>query len=328
MRPELFEIPFINKGVPAYGSMLMLGFLLAVLLARSRHRFLGLAKADVFDLGFLVVIGGIIGARIVHVVIFWRSYFVSHEYWPEWMGSLGWIGAILATWNGGLVYYGGLGGGIFGVFLYARRKRIPFMDVLDFAAPGGALGLAMTRIGCFLNGCCFGKPSDLPWAVRFPEWASEMHRSHIYLKQCDGGHISPGDAILSVHPAQLYEMLAALGIFAALWYLYPRRKFAGQIAWIFGMCYTVWRFCNEFFRADSGPWKPEILGKVRDFGPLTVFQYMSLPLFVIFVVAYVVSMRRARSPYEPPSGKEEREKSGASKKKSPEEDACERREER
>jgi len=319
MRPELFRIPFIDKGVPAYGTMLMIGFLLAVLLARRRHKCLGLAKADVFDLGFAAVICGIIGARLMHVILFWPSYFVSHEYWPEWMGPLGWVGAILATWNGGLVYYGGMGGGVFGIFLYARIKKVPFVDVLDFVAPGGALGLAVTRVGCFLNGCCFGKPSSLPWAVKFPG------RSYLYAIRDAGENVIGYCEPYSVHPAQLYETLAALTLFALLWWLYPRRRFAGQISWIFGMCYTAWRFCNEFFRADSGPWRPEIFGKVRDFGPLTVFQYMSIPIFAIFMVTYLVSMRRARPPYVPPS---ERDTGGgkndASEAGGTAEDACER----
>jgi phosphatidylglycerol:prolipoprotein diacylglycerol transferase len=306
MRPELFTIPFIGKGVPAYGTMLMVGFLLAVLLARMRHRSLGLEKSEIFDLGFVSVIGGIVGARVLHVIIFWRDYFESRAFWPEWMGSAGWIGAIVATWNGGLVYYGGLAGGILGLWLYARRKKIPVVDVLDFVAPGVALGLAMTRFGCFLNGCCFGRPTEMPWGVRFPEWITKVQRSHVYEHQCANHLIERGDAILAVHPAQLYEMLAALAIFAALWWLYPRRRFAGQMSCAFGLLYTVWRFCNEFFRADSGPWRPKIGERVLDLGPLTVFQYMSVPIFIVFAAALVVARRRARPPYRPdPEGAEE-----------------------
>jgi phosphatidylglycerol:prolipoprotein diacylglycerol transferase len=298
MRPELFEIPIIHKGVPAYGTMLMTGFLLAVLLTRRRAGALGLDKGQVFDLGFVAVISGIVGARLLHVVLNLGFYFA----WPESQGFFGWLGAslfrVIATWNGGLVYYGGLGGGILGLALYARRKKIPVVDMLDFVGPGAALGLAMTRIGCFLNGCCFGKPTEMPWGVSFPQG------SHVYQHQCAAGLIQRGDAIRPVHPTQLYEMIAALAIFAGLWFLYPRRKFAGQMAWAFGLSYCAWRFVNEFFRADSGPWRPEIGGEVRDLGPLTVFQYMSILLFAAFAVMLVLSLRRGREPFRPPAAEE------------------------
>ncbi len=287
MYPELFRIPLINRGVPAYGTMLMIGFLLGVLFTRRRAKCLGLEKAQIFDLGFFAVIGGILGARLLHVGLNLGFYFE----WPEDVGFFKWVGAsfvrVISTWRGGLVFYGGLGGAMLALWIYARRRKIPLVDMLDFSVPGAALGLAMTRIGCFLNGCCFGKPSSLPWAVRFPEY------SHVHTQQRIAGLITYGDPPLPVHPVQLYETLAALSIFLTLWLLYPKRKFAGQIAAIFGLLYSAWRFCNEFFRADSGPWRPE-------FGSLTVFQCMSILLFAGFAVALAVAWRRGRAPYQPP----------------------------
>jgi phosphatidylglycerol:prolipoprotein diacylglycerol transferase len=293
MLPELFRIPLPWGGpenalsVPAYGTMLMIGFLLAVFLTRRRAHCVGLEKAQVFDLGFCGIIGGILGARMMHVAVFWPHYFVSHEMWPVWMGPLGWLGAMVSTWKGGLVYYGGLLGGLLAVWIYARRRRIPLADLLDFAAPGGALGLAVTRIGCFLNGCCHGGPTAAPdpwWGVHYPSGSPAW-----------GAY---GD--VSVHPAQLYEAAAALGICAFLWFMYPRRRYAGQIACWFGLLYSVWRFCNEFLRGDSGPWRPEIFGRICDFGPLTVFQYLSLVMLAGFAAALFAMSRRARAPYRPP----------------------------
>ena len=124
-------------------------------------------------------------------------------------------------------------------------------------------------------------------------------RSHIYAIRDARGMALGYHPPFSVHPAQLYETLAALGIFLALWFLYPRRKFAGAIAWSFGLLYSVWRFINEFFRADSGPWRPEL-------SSLTVFQYMSLLLFAAFAATMIVAWRRGRAPYEPPPEEEER----------------------
>ena len=280
MRPELFRIPGTGIAIPAYGTMLMLGFMLAVFLARRRSRALGLEPAQVFDLGFAGVIGGIVGARLMHVIVFWPDYFLSRRLWPEWMGPLGWLGAAVATWNGGLVFYGGLGGGILAVWVYARRKRIPLADVLDFAAPVAALGLAVTRIGCFLNGCCWGAHTDLPWGVQFPE-------------------NSPAGAGGPVHPTQLYETAAGLCIFAGLWWFYPRRRFSGQVACLFGLLYSAWRFGNEFLRADVGPWRPTLLGRELDLGPLTIFQYISLLLLAGFATTLVLLARRGRPPWKP-----------------------------
>ena len=293
MCPELFRLPLLDRGVPAYGTMLMIGFLLAVFLARRRSGALGLDPAQVFDLGFLTVIGGILGARLMHVGLYWPDYFCSRALWPKWMGPLGWIGAMVATWKGGLVYYGGLAGAVTAVWLYGRRKKIPLADMLDFAAPPAALGLALTRIGCFLNGCCFGGPTSLPWGVKFPAG------SHVYAMRDEAGRLIGFHEPFCVHPAQLYETLAALCIFGLLWYAYPRRRFAGAIAWSFGLLYAVWRFCNEFFRADSGPWRPTIGDTTLDLGPLTVFQYISIPLILFFAIMLLVAWRRARPPHSP-----------------------------
>jgi phosphatidylglycerol:prolipoprotein diacylglycerol transferase len=272
--------------LPAYGTALMVGFLLAVWMARRRSRCLGLAPVEVLDMGMFAIIGGVVGARLLHVAVYWQDYFATRAMWPKWMGSLGWLGAIAATWNGGLVFYGGLGGAILALWLYARRRRIPLADVLDFVAPGVAVGLAVTRVGCFLNGCCWGKPTTVPWGVQFPE-------------------NTPAGIGGPVHPTQLYETAAALAMFGALWWFYPRRRFSGQTACLFGLLYSVWRFCNEFLRADSGPWRPTVFGHELDLGPLTIFQYISLLLLVAFVAALVLLARRGRPPYDPSAAKQE-----------------------
>jgi len=138
-------------------------------------------------------------------------------------------------------------------------------------------------VGCFLNGCCYGAPTGLPWGVRFPA-------------------LSPAGDLHAVHPTQLYETAAALAMCALLWRLYPRRRFAGQTACLFGLLYSTWRFANEFLRDDTGPWRPVFAGRERDLGPLTVFQYMSLLLFVVFAAALLLLARRGRPPYRPEEG--------------------------
>ena len=289
MHPRLFEIPFAHIAVPAYGTMLMVGFLLAVAMARRRAAAIGLQKVEIFDMGIFAIIGGVLGARLMHVAVYWPDYFLRHDMWPQWMGSFGWLGAIVATWNGGLVFYGGLIGGMLALWIYTRRKRIPIVDVLDFVAAPAAVGLAMTRIGCFLNGCCFGHACSLPWAVTYPA------RSSPYAIFEDG-HLVGYHQAFPVHPTQLYETLAALTMAALLWWLvWPRRKFAGQTAFTFGMLYAVWRFCNEFLRADTFADGPT-LWPVH----LSVFQYISIGLLLAFGLAYWEAWRIGRAPFEPP----------------------------
>jgi len=286
MHPTLFEIPIPGREhgipVPAYGTMLMVGFLLAVWMARRRAAALGLQKIELLDMGIFAIIGGVAGARLMHVIIYWKDYFLDDAMWPQWMGPFGWLGAMAATWNGGLVYYGGLGGGMLALWLYTRRRKIPYIDALDFVAAPAAVGLAMTRVGCFLNGCCYGCASDLPWAVTYPD------TSHVYKGQL---------LAYAVHPTQLYETLAALAMAAFVWWLvWPRRKFAGQAAFTFGTLYAVWRFFNEFLRADSFPDGPTL-------SQMSVFQYISLGLVLAFGAAYLAAWRIRRPPFQPPEPK-------------------------
>src|SRR5512135_3888744 len=131
MHPTLLHIPLPwgpagnGLAVPAYGTMLVAGFLLAMWFARRRAGALGLDKVEVLDLGMFAVIGGVLGARALHVILEWPSYFP----WPPPENFFLWLlrglwGAV-ATWHGGLVFYGGLAGGMLAVWLFARRKRIP-----------------------------------------------------------------------------------------------------------------------------------------------------------------------------------------------------------
>jgi phosphatidylglycerol:prolipoprotein diacylglycerol transferase len=274
--------------LPAYGTALMVGFLLAVWMARRRSRVLGLAPVEILDMGMFAIIGGVLGARVLYVVLYPGQFF----YGRGDAGLLGWLGGsflrVIATWNGGLAFYGGLVGGMLALWLYTRSRKIPFVDVLDFAAAPAAVGLAVTRVGCFMNGCCFGKPSNLPWAVRFPP------DSPAQLEQSKHGLGSPDGFSLPVHPAQLYETLFGLTLAAFIWFaVYPRRKFAGQAACTFGVLYATWRFSNEFLRGDTFVNGPGGAG-------LSSFQYISLALIAAFAAAYFVARRVGRAPFVPP----------------------------
>lgn len=157
--------PVYGLPIRGYGTMLLLAVAAALLLAMHRARRRGLDPGMVINLAFWIILPGILGARLFHVI----------EYWPIHYGPVlreqGPAAALAAVANisaGGLVVYGSLIGGLLGGTAFLLRNALPFWATLDLIAPSLALGLAIGRLGCFLNGCCFGGACDLPWAVRFP----------------------------------------------------------------------------------------------------------------------------------------------------------------
>lgn len=161
MKPVLFEIPGLGFGVPGYGVALMIGFLLSIWWAGKRAL---KSRADpdvVLNCGFIALLGGVIGARAMYVWHYWEQFYPR-----ESVGQL--IIGILGVWNGGLEVYGGVIAVVVSVLLYLALTRRSIRWYLDIMAPSAALGMAIGRIGCFLNGCCWGGECDLPWAVRFP----------------------------------------------------------------------------------------------------------------------------------------------------------------
>jgi phosphatidylglycerol:prolipoprotein diacylglycerol transferase len=157
-----------NHGLPirGYGVMLFLGVVGGTALTVWRGYRLGLDPDMVMSLIFWGFIPGIIGARTYYVVEYWNDFFVPGA--TPWQTFIHTLGEIVNISKGGLVVYGSLVGGLAGFLAYTLRKRLPLWATLDLLAPGMLLGLALGRIGCFMNGCCFGGPCELPWAVQFP----------------------------------------------------------------------------------------------------------------------------------------------------------------
>jgi len=144
----------------------------------------------------------------------------------------------LAVNKGGLVFLGGFLFDLAAVIWFAKRKNIPLMKLLDVLAPGSALGYAIGRVGCFLNGCCFGCPANLPWAVKFP--AGSLAYSY-YPNQM-------------VHPTQLYAILSMTLAFLILLLIYRRKKYDGQLFYWFLVFYGSYRLIVEFFRFSPIHW--------------------------------------------------------------------------
>jgi len=155
MRPELFKLPFINITIKSYGTMMVIGFLCALYLARWRARKLKENPLHITNFAVYILLAGVIGARIMYVIHNFSEY--RDNLWQMFM-----------VWRGGLEFIGGVICAILVMIIYSRKMKLSVLKYLDILAPAVMLGLAFGRIGCLLNGCCFGQPSNLPWAIRFP----------------------------------------------------------------------------------------------------------------------------------------------------------------
>ena len=166
MFPELFEIPFIHWPVPTYGLMMVIAFLAAVSLIRHLSSQLTPNPQFITNAALYSLIAGVVGARLFYVI----------HHFNQFQGRL--LSAF-AIWKGGLELLGGILLAITVIILYLRHHKLPIRRYLDILAIGLMLALTFGRIGCFLNGCCFGKPTNIPWAVRFP-YGSDAYYSQIY----------------------------------------------------------------------------------------------------------------------------------------------------
>jgi phosphatidylglycerol:prolipoprotein diacylglycerol transferase len=239
MHPVLFEYGRIT--LYTYGLFIAFAFLVGMWLAGREAERRGQDPRMVQDLGFLVLISAIVGARLFFVLVEWR-HFVDNPL------------KIFEIWKGGLVFYGGFTAAALAAVLYVRAKGLPTWEIGDIAAPSLALGQALGRVGCFFAGCCFGARCDLPWAVTFSDPRS----------------LAPLEVPL--HPAQLYAAAANLTIFAVLyWVARPRQKNTGQLLGLYLVLYPVTRFLLEFLRDDPR----------GTLGALSTSQAMGIPLAAV-----------------------------------------------
>jgi len=201
-----------------YGILAAAGFLFAFGTASRRAPKAGLKGEDVFNLAPWIIIGTVIGARSLYVITFWDTEFANQPF------------THIFNVRSGLVYYGGLMGASLATMLYTRKAKLPLWRLADVIAPSIPLGHAFGRVGCFMTGCCYGRPTELPWAVHFPK-----------------AHWTNG---IGVHPVQLYESALNLLFYAFLAWFFRRRKFDGQVFAIYLLGYAILRAFTESFRGD------------------------------------------------------------------------------
>ena len=217
MHSTLFTI--FGLPVRSYGLMMVVGFLLGVWRAvRVSKKRYGVEPERVYDLALVLLVGGILGARVVYILInpateSWRGFF--------------------AVWQGGLSFHGGLACAMLFGYVYMRIVGLPFWKCCDMLAPSLAIGYAFTRIGCFLNGCCYGCPTSLPWGVRFSDSSTGS-----------GGPLTPPS-----HPTQLYAFAANLLIFWLLTRLELADRKPGFVFVGYLGLYSIYRFLIEFLRS-------------------------------------------------------------------------------
>ncbi len=206
----------------AYAVLLAAGFALAFILVRRRALVIGVRQAWLIDAFGLAVILGIVGARARYVYERWDHFLA------EGHGSLKQTLVLAADLDrGGAVWYGGVALATIGVAAYFRYRRVPLLAFADVGLPALLGGLAVGRLGCWLNGCCYGAPTTLPWGITCPRYPGQM-----------------------VHPTQLYETLACAVLSTALMWFWTRRRRDGQVAFYAVVGYALWRFSNESLRGD------------------------------------------------------------------------------
>ncbi len=246
MHPILFHLGPVT--IYSYGALFALAILAAAAVSAREARLRGIRPELVTDLIFWVVLGGLVGARALYVLTNIECYRNAPL-------------EILMLQRGGLVFYGGFFGGSAAGLWYARRKRLPLARCADVLVPGVALAHAIGRLGCFLNGCCYGRPTSVFWGVSFPHGNGP------------------------VHPTQLYEAGALLLLFAVLRARARRAAFDGEVAVWYLLLYGLIRFLIEFLRGDSPP----------VIGGLTLSQVISGCLLTVTAVVYRFLCHRHRS---------------------------------
>lgn len=217
MHPIAFHLGPLT--VHWFGVSLAVAFLTALWTASRRAPRAGIASEKISDAGLWLILGAVLGARALYVATYWRESFAGQPIWEIFMIQ-----------RGGLVYYGGLVGSALACIIFCRRQKLALWKVADIFAPSIALGYVFGRIGCLLNGCCFGRECALPWAIHFPP-----------------DHATGG---APVHPTQIYDSLLGLGLYALLAWLYRRKKFDGQVFATYLMAYAITRSVVEAFRGD------------------------------------------------------------------------------
>jgi phosphatidylglycerol:prolipoprotein diacylglycerol transferase len=263
MHPVLWDFNFGSLGqftLGTYGLFYAAAFLVAVRVSMAYARREGIDPTRMIDLGIWSLLAGIVGAKLLLVLVEFRYY------WRHPM-------EIFYNWRSAGVFYGGFVLAILVGVLYVRRHRLSLGKVADAVAPGLVIAQAVGRVGCLSAGCCYGRQTSVGWALTFTDSrASEL----------TGVPLS-----VPLHPTQVYHGLANLVLFFSLVYLYPRKWADGVVFWFYVLVYGIFRFGIEFFRGD---FRGSVFGGMLSTSQLVAVLASSLAIF------YLIRLRlRVRS---------------------------------
>ena len=262
MLPLLFHIGGFSQST--YGVLVALAFLAALTVIARLARRASLNSDAVVNLGILCGLSAILGAKLL-------MYLVDIPYYVRNPGEI----FSMSSLRAGGIFYGGLVAALIAAAVYMRRHHLPPLPTADVFAPGIALGHGIGRLGCFAAGCCWGRPTRLPWGVTFTNPLAEQ-RVGVPLG-------------IPLHPTQLYESAAEFLIFGILWWRIRREHAPGAIISLYLILYSIARFLVEFVRDHPG--EPNPLG-----GPLNTSQWISLALAALGAAYFVHNAVRASAP--------------------------------
>ncbi|RLC16524.1 MAG: prolipoprotein diacylglyceryl transferase [Deltaproteobacteria bacterium] len=254
MYPVLLK--FGNIAIHTYGFFIAVGFLVGISLAKKEAEKSGENPDKIMDLCFYLLISAIVASRLFYVATN-LDIFLSDPL------------EIFRIWKGGLVFYGAFIGALIAVVIYLKKEKMPLWKTVDILIPSLAIGHFFGRLGCLFAGCCYGKTCDLPWAITFshPESLAPMG--------------------IPLHPTQLYSAFNNLMIFGLLCLFRPRKKFDGQLFWIYVLLYGITRSVIEIFRGD---FRGQII-----FGMLSISQTIGGAFAFIAIIMLIVLSRRKAS---------------------------------
>lgn len=268
-----------KDGLPVfgYGLMMCIGFATAIFMAERRALGQKLPGELIWDMATWLIIPGLVGARLFYLIQYGDRVFrgVPLLQWPYYALNFS---------QGGIVLYGALLGGAIGYFSFCYFRRIRPLGLADIIVPSVFIGIGFGRIGCFLYGCCYGRETNLPWAVQFPADSS----SFISMME---KHLLPLNATCTppLHPTQIYSSIDGFMIAALTSWYYSRRRRNGEVLALALIIYPITRFCVELLRADEG-------GQLQT--SLTISQLISIGLFLLNIpyMVYLSSLPARRDP--------------------------------
>lgn len=253
-----------SKPIHWYGVCIAVGFLLATGLMLWKRSYAKMTKDQIFDIAMLAIFTGILGARIFYVVQFWDKNFAGHPFVE-----------VFRIDKGGLVFYGGFICAFTTMCVYAKLKKLSPLRILDLTSPAIALGHAFGRIGCFMQGCCFGKlaAKGFPGSVVYPMGSAPANRYPDFLN---------GMNSLPLYPVQIYECVLNLLLCAGLTWFIGKNNKPGRVASLYITAYAMIRFTLEFFRGDH---RDSFLGMTPSQN-VALFLMLPLGLALFFFFSY------------------------------------------